>query len=366
MIYVAVVLLIINLVLLYFLLRDKININNHKNNLLIEQQLEKILDTMHQAILLFNDQSKLLFYNKDAAEVLSLDNKSIGLDAEAILKNDKIKHAIENKIDYSLFDINYKRDIYAVNVYSIKDRPKSGNQDVAIIVILKNVTETRVVEQTKKDFFAHASHELKSPLTAILGYSELVSLDMVEENDYKDIINRIYKQANHMSLLVDDMSTLSRLEAVPNDENKETVALKRVLEDTLETLDRFIVDKNIKVNYQTTDVKYEAVLLDMNKLFKNLIENAIKYSPKNSSIFINLYKNKLNEIVFTVKDNGIGIAPEHHQRIFERFYRIDKGRLEPGTGLGLAIVKHIMIKYHGKIEVESEINKGTTITVKFK
>ncbi|MGB4129442.1 MAG: HAMP domain-containing sensor histidine kinase [Acholeplasmatales bacterium] len=228
------------------------------------------------------------------------------------------------------------------------------------------VPEERKIEETKKDFFAHASHELKSPLTAILGYSELITLDMVEEKEYKDVVERIYNQAEHMSLLVEDMSTLSKLESITEKEELyEIVSLNKILKDVCYTMESFLNEKNIKLDIYEEPINYNCIELDINKLFKNLIENAIKYSYNNSVINVRLYK-KNDDIIFEVEDDGIGISAEHIDRIFGRFYRIDKGRIDSGTGLGLAIVKHTVIKYHGKTDVKSAPGEGTTIKVSLK
>lgn len=357
-----IVLLLTNiLTFLYIIFSSKQQPNNNQDEKYVLRQLERILDTMHQAILLFNHKSKLLFYNKDAESLLNLTKNDLRKYATSIFESKEIRDAVLSKQVTEAFDIIDGNKIYAVNVYPIKEGNRKKDK-YSVIVVLKNVTEHRAIEKTKKDFFSHASHELKSPLTAIIGYSELVGLDMIEQREYPDIFERIYKQAMHMSLLVDEMSTLSILELGPDSEVLDYVDLEKILNKVMESLEPFRLEKNIDLIVESNQIFFNALELDINKLFKNLIENAIKYSPANSVVFIDLYKED-DEIVFIVKDNGIGILPKHQQRIFERFYRIDKGRLISGTGLGLAIVKHILIKYKGEIKVESKINEGTKLTV---
>lgn len=351
---------------LIFIFLFKYYRKKHKENVqfYLERQFNEVLNSMHQAILLFDKKGKLLFYNRYSEIVLLLKTSNLGQTAEEIFNNKKFSDDFKKNENYKVFDITFLNKIYLVNVY--KTQKTFSNNKIDIIVTLNNVTEDRKIEETKRDFFAHASHELKSPLTAILGYSELVSLNMVEKEEYLEIIQRIYNQANHMSLLVEDMSILSRLETLTErEEFYEIVNLNKVLKETLYTLEPFINEKNIYINLIEEQIEYKCIELDINKLFKNLIENAIKYSNDNGSIEIRLYQDR-EYVVFEVKDEGIGIEPENLEKVFQRFYRVDKGRLEPGTGLGLAIVKHTVIKYDGKIDIKSEINKGTTIKIKLK
>lgn len=357
------ILLVTNLIFIFLFLHFR---KKHKENVqfYLERQFNEVLNSMHQAILLFDNKSKLLFYNRYSEIVLLLKTSDLGQSAEEIFNNNKFNNDFKKGENYKIFDITFLNKIYLVSVY--KTQKTFSNNKVETIITLNNVTEDRKIEETKREFFSHASHELKSPLTAILGYAELVSLNMIEQNEYLEIFERIYNQANHMSLLVEDMSILSRLETLTErEEFHETISLNKVLKETLYTLEPFINEKNIYINLIEETVNYKCIELDINKLFKNLIENAIKYSNNDSSVEIRLYKDS-GYVVFEVKDEGIGIEPENLEKIFQRFYRVDKGRLEPGTGLGLAIVKHTVIKYNGKIDVKSELNQGTTIKIKLK
>ncbi|MDY0276915.1 MAG: ATP-binding protein [Acholeplasma sp.] len=362
--YIIAFLVITNLIVFSFLMYEKFGWFKKNKSLINEKELNDILFNLHQAILLFNNEEELLFYNREAINVSSLINSDLGRKAEDIfITNKEIVEAIKSRKEQQLFDVTLGRKIYLVNIYSVYKKNSNSKSEEVIIVAMKDVTETRNVEQTKRDFFAHASHELKSPLTAILGYSELMNLNMVEEKDFKNIVERIFKQAKHMSLLVEDMQTLSMLETIAVDDRYEIVNLSKTLKETIDSLEPFVREKRIKLKVSSSAISLKSNSLDINKLFKNLIENAIKYSKSDSDIDILLFKNKNKQIVFTVKDYGIGIEEIHQKRIFERFYRVDKGRKDLGTGLGLAIVKHIVIKYEGTIEIKSKINEGTEVTV---
>ena len=189
-------------------------------------------------------KSKLLFYNKDAEKILKLTPDYIKMHAISIFDSKEIRDAIINQNEGTNFDIIDGNKVYAVNIYTFKEKSKRKDRN-SVIVILKNVTEHRSIEKTKKDFFSHGSHELKSPLTAIIGYSELATLKMIAKDDYEEIFNRIYKQAMHMSLLVDEMSELSRLELAPEDDHMVSVDLEKVLNSVVESLYPFSTEKNI-------------------------------------------------------------------------------------------------------------------------
>jgi len=360
----AIILLsITNIVFIYLFIKYK---NKYKNNLYfyLEPQFNEVLNSMQQALLLFDKSDRLIFYNHYAETVLNFNKGKLGLTSLELFKDEKFDPSYKRTENNIVFDINYNNKIYLVRRYYIKEYFRKNV--ASKIIILNNVTEDRKIEETKRDFFSHASHELKSPLTAILGYSELIGLDMVEVDEYKEIVKKIFNQAQHMSLLVDDMSTLSKLESLTESEEfYENVDLNQLLKDVIYTLEPFIKEKNIYLNIFEEPVIYKCIKLDIHKLFKNLIENAIKYSNNDSTVTINLFKDN-KDFVFEIKDEGIGISEEHLGRVFERFYRIDKGRLEPGTGLGLAIVKHTVIKYSGTIDINSRVNVGTDIKIKLK
>jgi len=361
--YIIIFLIITNIVSLSFLINYKRK-QKKDNQFYLKRQFNEVLNSLQQAILLFDKSNNLLFYNLYAGVVFSLKVKDLGKKADKIFNDEKFNEPIKKGQKQNFFEINFLNKIFDVQIYKVKKTFSKNN--VALLIILNNVTEERKIEETKKDFFSHASHELKSPLTAILGYSELVKLEMVKPEEYEDLVTRIYNQALHMSLLVDDMSTLSKLETITEKEELyETVSLNKILKDVCYTLESFLNEKEIHLNIDEEKIDYKCIELDINKLFKNLIENAIKYSHKQSTINIKLYK-KDNIITFIVGDEGIGIQEKHIKRIFGRFYRVDKGRIGKGTGLGLAIVKHTVIKYNGEIDVKSKIDEGTTIKVTLK
>ncbi len=332
-----------------------------------QKQLNFILNEIKQSILLFDTDKKLIFYNQDAKVLFDIDESFLNQSSYKFIRDLTLNQAIDNALDDdSNFhkDIKMKDQIFDSHVYPLQ-KHIDQNDLASILMILKNVTDERQIGHMKRDFFSHASHELKSPLSAIRGYSELILYDMVKsDREVKDISLKIVNQTKFMAALVEDMLMLSRLENI-KEESYQDIDLTNTLNEITNILKETYKDKNMQVNIVAEQVKYYGDPMDFAKLFKNVIENAYKYSESNKNINIEL-KNIDEGIIFKVKDSGKGIAKEHQSRVFERFYRVEKGRLDGGTGLGLAIVKHIVIKYQGQIELNSIVNKGTEIIISLK
>ena len=218
----------------------------------------------------------------------------------------------------------------------------------------------------RQDFTANVSHELKTPLTAISGYAELMESGMTDEEQVRHFSGQIRQNSGRLLTLINDIIKLSEL-----DSREELVSLETV---ELSSLAKRCVD-NLQVNAQKHDVKLSfagevckicANVDMMEELIINLCDNAIRYNDKNGSVWVSV-KKQGESVVLSVKDDGIGISKEHQERIFERFYRVDKSRSKEtgGTGLGLAIVKHIVALHDAKIEVDSEVGKGSEISIIF-
>ncbi|MDY2727575.1 MAG: ATP-binding protein [Candidatus Onthovivens sp.] len=217
----------------------------------------------------------------------------------------------------------------------------------------------------RQEFTSNVSHELKTPLHIISGYAELIKEGIATADDSKEFATKIYKEADRMSKLVEDIMKISKLED-SSDVNKTDLCLKEIIIKVVDSLS--IEAKKNKVKFETNleDLHLYADYESIYSIIFNLVDNAIKYNKKNGKVFINLYC-KDNKIFIQVKDTGIGIPSTDLERIFERFYRIDKSRSKElgGTGLGLAIVKHSVILNKGTIKVESDEKNGTIFTVIF-
>ena len=248
-------------------------------------------------------------------------------------------------------------------IYEFEINKITFNNINLIAILFIDITNEENTEIMKKEFFANASHELKSPLTSIIGYQELIKEGIIKDNnEIKNISEKTLKESIRMKNIVLDMLELSKLESKEVKEI-ESLNLKEIIEDIISSNEVLIKQKNIKITSNLKDFYINSSFEDIQKLLSNIISNAINYNNINGEIELILKDNS-----FICKDTGIGIKKEDLPRIFERFYRVDKSRSKEnsGTGLGLAIVKHICLNYHYKIKVDSKFGLGTTFTITFK
>mgnify|MGYP001281636990 FL=1 len=219
------------------------------------------------------------------------------------------------------------------------------------------------IDKLKQEFIANASHELKTPVTSIqLAVETAISaLENSEIEDAKRFMTQILQDSQRMTLLLSDLLDLSQLEV--NNPEKELVNLKSIIDAEI----GFLSDENKnRVVFESEDIEFLIDPNDFSMIIRNLLRNACNYSELDKEINVNLFKDK-SSIVLSVVDKGRGIATSDHERIFERFYRVDKGRSRSlgGTGIGLSIVKHAVDRNGGVIELDSILGSGTTFTIKF-
>lgn len=218
----------------------------------------------------------------------------------------------------------------------------------------------------RQDFTANVSHELKTPLTAISGYAELMEEGMTDEEQVKHFAKQIRQNSGRLLTLINDIIKLSELDSREELVSLETLDLSVLVKKCVDTLQVHAEKHDVKLSCEVENCKICANMDMMEELIINLCDNAIRYNYKNGSVMVTVKKEGEN-VILSVKDTGIGISKEHQERIFERFYRVDKSRSKEtgGTGLGLAIVKHIVALHDAKVKVESEVRKGSEISVIF-
>ena len=331
-----------------------------------EEELKILLNNMHQGILLIGSNETIVLYNDIAKKWLKIEKDMPLYNIREKQIYDAIKRATQQETDEK-FKLTMDNAFITLSVRSVANKMLIKDQNkFGALVLMVDDTERIRLENNKRDFFANASHELRTPLTAIKGSAELILYDMATKEEKIGLSKEIIRQIETMDALLKDMLELSRLETRPKSD-KQSVNLKQLLDQVLEQLHPFILNKNIKVLISTTNVLYPCIDSDIKSLFKNLIENAIKYNKNEGVIEIKLSESA-TDVIFIIKDTGIGIPKEHQTRIFERFYQVNKTRskLQNGTGLGLAIVKHVVSYYEGTIEIESDIEVGTTFTITLK
>ena len=351
------------------LLSSKINeltilLNEKVRSLSNEKEKTKyILDNMNQGLVLLNSEGKIDLINKYSLALFGFDQEYI-LDKNYMylfrdmVVQEKIKTCIKNdQEEQVIFDLNGKKFLLYINMLE-NSWSNATNSHVALLFV--DVTLQENMNSLKREFFANASHELKSPLTSIIGYQQLIQQGILTTNEeIQDATLRTIKEAQRMNKLIIEMLDLSRLE-----NNVQTILEKvnisKVINDCLVELQPSIERRNIELNVKLDDVTIEASQSDLYKLIKNIIDNAIVYNKENGKLKIELKKNEL-----TISDTGVGISQEDLEHIFDRFYRVDKARSKEssGTGLGLSIVKHICLLYGYEINVKSRIGEGTVVTI---
>ena len=341
------------------------------NNNIIGYQTEReklnyVLENIAQGIVAINKNKDIFFINQFALELLNSTDSDIK-SLNEIIKDKSVIKKIEDAIKlnrFSKFDIKERNMDIEINVI-----PILNNKNISALIKFEDVTDIRKVEIEKQDFFINASHELKTPLTSILGYSELlINMSAKDKNENKktDFIKRINAEALRMKELVLNMLTLSRMEANWQETIDEKIDLKDIILNVFESNKIKSQKRNINIEL---DIESAIIIANKEKITEvvnNLVDNAIKYTDDYGEIKI-ILKNNKDKAIFTVKDNGCGIESKYLNRIFERFFRVknEKYLKVQGTGLGLTIVKNICAHYNADIYINSEENKGTEISVVF-
>ena len=252
-------------------------------------------------------------------------------------------------------------------IYSIKAEPVFTEAVLSgVILLILDITDKKESELRRREFTANVSHELKTPLHSISGYAELISEGLVQSKDIKDFGRKIYSESRRLLSLVEDILRLSRLDERENLINNELkiINLLEIAKKEAENLSLSADKQDVSIVSGGSEVHIKSNYTIVSEVVRNLLDNAVKYNKKGGKVIIVVAETE-DKAVITVEDTGIGIAKEHVERIFERFYRVDKSHSREigGTGLGLSIVKHGLMVLGGEISVESEVGKGTKVTV---
>lgn len=337
-------------------------------SILLNQQRNEfqiVIDNMEEGLVLLNKEGRILLMNRSATHLLAVqDEYYIGRDF--LLFGDEPKlHKLLSKV--------YNGKNYSVSVemdnknYEIHGNPVFSDDDIqGVVLFYMDVTEKMEAEQLRREFSANVSHELKTPLHSISGCAELLLNNMVKEADQPQFLQQIYDEAQHMVALVENIISISKLDETSEELPLEEIDLLAMSQDVVKQLMPHAKMKDIELDVSGENVIIKGVHTLIHEMVYNLCDNAIKYNKENGSVSVIVTKNK-DEAVLKVKDTGIGIPEDQVDRVFERFYRVDKShsRASGGTGLGLSIVKHAAIRHNATIKVKSKVGKGTTISVRF-
>lgn len=324
-------------------------------------RLQTITENMNEGLIIFDRRGTILTANTCICDLFSITESSVkhrelsALTSSKELKN-ALSEALSGKKSNLTADINGKS-------YQIFYSPIYQNNKInAVIMLLFDVSEKHEAENMRREFSANVSHELKTPLTTIHGYAQLINQGIAKAEDILGFTKKIEKESSRLINLIDDIIKLSSLDEGGEKYEKQSVNLLHIANEVRDILLPKAAEKNLSLTVSGNDSFVFANISQISELIYNLTDNAIKYNRENGSVAIEISDKKIK-----ITDTGIGISEEYYDRIFERFFRIDKSRSKKvnGTGLGLSIVKHIAQVNNASISVSSTVGAGTVFTVTF-
>lgn len=326
-------------------------------------EFEQIIASMNEGFVLLNEQGVVLSMNKAAEGIFSVDKSAVGKDFLSVDRSNEMRNAVNNALSGEKIEFREERKgfVYQFNL----SRIQSNGKILGAVILVFDITDKAKGEQNRREFTANVSHELKTPLQSIIGSAELLENGLVKPEDTGKFVGNIKKEASRLVVLINDIIRLSQLdeEAKPVAENINLLSVAQEVADVLEDSAK---QKSVTVKVKGESCNIEGVERYIYEILYNLCDNAIRYNKDGGSVTIDIHKEDEHPVI-VVSDNGIGIPTEHQGRIFERFYRVDKSHSKEtgGTGLGLSIVKHAVQFHGGKIHLESEMGKGTSVKVIF-
>lgn len=324
------------------------------------KKLDYILNNVSDGIVVITANGNIEVMNDNAKLVFDVKNDAISSNYTVLSANEKFISAVSDAVNERINKV-FEFTTAAHDVYLTSIRCLDGGMT---IIVLSDITAVKHGEEIRSEFFANASHELKTPLTAIKGFNDVIGMKS-KDDDIRTLSSKIDKEVNRVVSLIDDMLNLSKLETTktPIVEKVDLVAVAYDAEESISALARA---KNVNIEISGEGV-VEIEKDHAYELVKNLMENAVRYNEDGGHVFVSVDE-KSDKVTLKVKDDGIGIDEENQSRIFERFYRVNKSRSREtgGTGLGLSIVKHVAELYGAKLTLASTLGAGTEITVSFK
>ena len=346
----------------------------HRQNREIQNQLELakqqqeefalITENMQEGLIVIDKYTMILSANSSAWNLFHMDRGCQGESVYCLDREEEFRHAIEQVLSGEHTELVLKlngSDIQLIANPVIRDKKTEG-----AVVLLVNVTEKLERESLRREFSANVSHELKTPLTSISGFAEIMQGGLVKNEDIPKFAGRIYKESQRLLQLVEDVIQISQLDEEKSSYVWEPVDVYQVCKNVFESLKEKAKRLNVHLYICGERMKMEAVRTLLEEAIYNVCDNAIKYNRNDGSVSVFLTQTA-QEIQIVVKDTGVGIPKEDQDRVFERFYRVDKSHSKEigGTGLGLSIVKHAVGALKGSVILRSEEGNGTEICMKF-
>jgi two-component system phosphate regulon sensor histidine kinase PhoR len=336
-------------------------------------KFDSVMNSLTNGIVAIDNRKKIILINEIACNMFGIQNSKgiIGTNLLELIRNHHINSLVDETLktnDPLSAEISFsfpEERILRINTSLIKSKGPDTSSSGAVISV-HDITNIKKLEQIRTDFVSNVTHELKTPLTSIRGFVETLREGAINDSEVAEkFLEIIDIEAERLYMLINDILQLSEIETRQKDYNIKSHNLESIIKEIISILEGIARKKGIAITYECDpDLMIVANKDRIKQMLLNLTDNAIKYNKENGSVLIKAYRAE-GKIILSVKDTGIGIASVHINRIFERFYRVDKGRSRSmgGTGLGLSIVKHIVNLYSGDIKINSEPGKGTEFTV---
>ena len=326
-------------------------------------ELNQITASMSEGLILLDNKGFVLSINEAAKKLFGIEHTPVGRDFLTVDRSSEMNRAINKAFEGNRSEFRETRN---GNEYQfIINRTESEGKVIGLVILCLDVTDSAFAERNRKEFTANVSHELKTPLQSIIGSAELLENGLVKPEDTGRFIGNIKNEAQRLVSLINDIIRLSQLDEdaeIPT----ESVDLLEVANEVAEVLSASAAKRQVLVSVDGENCTINGIRRYLYEIIYNLCDNAIRYNKEGGKVNVSVKQDGENTVV-TVSDTGIGIPPEHHSRIFERFYRVDKSHSKEtgGTGLGLSIVKHAVAYHKGKVTLDSVPDEGTTITITF-
>ena len=329
-----------------------------------QNELEAIVGHLEEGMILLDKSCKVITANQAALRLLDARASNIaGLDLLMLSRNLALAEAVQEAMDGR--SATRKTELHGKTIQIQAAAVGQQDEMSGVAVVLFDITQSEQAEQRRREFTANVSHELKTPLQSISGYSELLMRGMARQEDIQPFAQRIYGETQRLIQLVQDIINLSQLDEGSSYQWQQA-NLFAIAAEVTGSLEHFAEEKQVRLTLEGSDTMLRGVPELLRGIVYNLTDNAIKYNHPGGSVTVTVSRQK-DEAVLTVSDTGIGIPEGEQDRIFERFYRVDKSRSKEvgGTGLGLSIVKHAAFLHKAAIDVTSQLGAGTTIQVRF-
>lgn len=328
-----------------------------------QEEFDQIVGNMKEALILLDDNGRVLSMNPAAKNLYEVNIPCSGEDFLAIDRKQDMRHAMQTAKEqgHAYFRTKKNGRDYQFDLSSIDSDGKLHG----LVILAFDITEQVNAEKNRQEFTANVSHELKTPLQSIIGAAELMKNGIVKEEDAPRFLGHIHQEASRLLSLIEDIIRLSQLDE-GTEMAQEEISLHEISEEVRETLSDAAKLKDISLEVSGDAGVINGVYGLIYEIIYNLCDNAIKYNNPGGYVKVSVTEQK-DSVLLSVKDNGIGIAPEYQDKVFERFFRVDKSHSKQsgGTGLGLSIVKHAVQQLHGKMNIKSALNQGTEISIVF-